>query len=392
MRVVEIVYNWPAETFIQRHIKALQSVHLPVQVVARHNHSNLRESSRLVDADKNICATQMPNFNVLSWAEKIASLRFLTGKSLRRLGIAAPSQTVLLAYFERLHPDLIHFHDASLAASMDWIPNALGIPYTLSLRGSDIQVLPLQSAAQREATLTAIRRASRVHAVCKALGRRAAGMVGHDLEYSVIYTTLPFPRALSNWRPLNLGEPVHFITSGRLMWRKRYSDLLLAFHRLQANGMDAKLTIIGVGTDLDQLLYLRNFLDLESVVSFPGKLTYEEILEMFHCAHAYIQSSIAEGLSNALVEAMAHGLPVFATDVDGTREAIEDGVTGFLLPPLASQDWAEKLMQVQDDLLMQKIRRAAYEKAKQMFSTERHARAFVSFYEDAANSTKRQSP
>ena len=50
-------------------------------------------------------------------------------------------------------------------------------------------------------------------------------------------------------------------------------------------------------------------LDLEAVVDLPGKLTYEQILDFFRHARAYIQSSGAEGLSNSLVEAMANGLP-----------------------------------------------------------------------------------
>ncbi len=92
-------------------------------------------------------------------------------------------------------------------------------------------------------------------------------------------------------------------------------------------GLDARLTLVGVGPDIDYLLYLRNMLNLNDAVEMPGKLNYEQILELFRSAHAYIQSSVAEGLSNSLVEALANGLPVFATDVGGTREVVEDGIT-----------------------------------------------------------------
>lgn len=378
--IVEITYNWPAETFIQRHIQALRMADFPIRVVARHAHFVLSESASLAEMDESISAGVMPNFNHLSRASKLTALHFLTARSLRSRGLML-SDKVLLGYFERLRPDLIHFHDASLAASMAWIPASLGIPYTMSVRGSDVQVLPLQSAAQKAAVISALEGAAHIHAVCHALKRRAAELVGRDLDISVIYTTLPIPSELPAWQGVRAGEPVHFISSGRLMWRKGLPDLLTAIRSLRDRGMDARLTLIGSGPELDHLLYLRKMLQLESFVSLPGKLNHQQIQNLFRTAHAYIQSSVAEGLSNSLVEAMAGGLPVFATDVDGTNEAVEDGVSGFLLPPLAPQDWAAQLTRIHDTLLMERIRKAAYKKAAQLFSRERHARAFISFFE-----------
>jgi hypothetical protein len=107
---------------------------------------------------------------------------------------------VLLGFFERIQPDLIHFHDASLAASMHWIPLALSIPYTFSLRGSDIQVLPLQYSDQKDATISAIEGAVKVHAVSQAPGLTSARLLGRDLDFTVIYTTLPIPSALHAWQ------------------------------------------------------------------------------------------------------------------------------------------------------------------------------------------------
>jgi glycosyltransferase involved in cell wall biosynthesis len=386
VKVVEVVYNWPAETFIQRHIQALQAAQVSLRIVARHAPRSLNESASLGEANGNITAEIMPNFNHMNGAGKLAGVRFLTGKSIRSQDATSVSKKVLLGYFERLHPDLIHFHDASLAASMCWIPLALGIPYTLSLRGSDIQILAQQSFVQRDATLSALDRAARVHAVCQALGKTTAQIMGQDLDFSVIHTTLPVSPALPTWRGRMLDDPIHFLTSGRLVWMKGFDNLLIALRSLRDLGLDARLTIIGDGPELSHLLYLRKMLDLESVVTFPGKMSFEQILCLFEQTHAFIQSSVAEGLSNSLAEAMAHGLPVFATNIGGTCEVIEDGVTGFLLPPFAPQDWVEILTQVRDTGLMQQIRAAAYDKARQVFTAERHAQAFLDFYENAINS------
>lgn len=383
MNIIEVVYNWPAETFIQRHIQALREIQMPVQVIARHRAASLQESASLGMQGQELRAQIMPNFNHLGWAGKVANLPLMLKSSPRTVSGLPISEKVLLGYFERLHPDLIHFHDATLAASMAWIPRALGIPYTLSLRGSDIRILSLQ-AGQKEAICAALEGAAGIHAVCRALSADAAQLMGHALDVSVIYTTLPFQQILPPYAPTD--GPIHFVSSGRLVWAKGFDQLLLAMRSLCDRDRQVKLTLIGAGPELEHLLYLRKTFGLETVVDLPGKRTYEQIQALFRSAHAYIQSSVSEGLSNSVAEAMVNGLPVFATDVGGTREVIEDGVSGYLLPPFAPRDWAAILAQVVDRANMERIRQTAHQKAVEFFSAERHAHAFASFFEQATRS------
>lgn len=379
-RVLEVIYNWPAETFIQRHVQALLDVQHQVLVVARHALDISPISASLGGKDSDFYAKVMPNFNHLTRLEKLFNLRYLTTNSLFSKSVNAISEKTLLGYFERLRPDLIHFHDATLASSMCWISTALGVPYTLSVRGSDIQVLPLQSPDKKKEIVSALKGATGVHAVCWDLGRQASELAGREINCSTIYTTVPLSTSLPIWNAPVVGGEIRFVSSGRLMWRKGFDNLLIAIKCLRDRGTNARLTLIGVGPDLDHLLYLRKMLDLDEFVDFLGKLNYEQIKTVFKTAHAYIQSSVAEGLSNSLAEAMANGLPVFATDVGGTREVIEDGATGFLLPPLAPHEWAEKLTLVQEVVLMEQVRSCAYQKARSLFSAERHAHEFIAFY------------
>jgi glycosyltransferase involved in cell wall biosynthesis len=388
LNILELTHNWPAETFIQRHIRALQDANLSVQVVARHATEAIRASASLGVEDDVIHARVMPNFNHLNWTGKLSSLRHITVNSLFSKSIPALSEKMLLGFFERLHPHLIHFHTASLASSMAWIPNALGVPYTLSLRGSDVQVIPYQSPAQKEATISAIKGAEKVHSVCYAIGRTAAQLLDEELNFSVIYTTLPVLPDLPDREDMKVDGQFHFISSGRLVWHKGFNNLMIAFRSLRDTTMNAKLTIFGTGPDLEQLLYLRKALRLEADVNFPGKSTYGQIQEAFKIAHAYVQSSLAEGLSNSLAEAMANGLPAFATDVGGTREVIEDGVTGYLLPPFAPHEWAAILLRIKDVPVIKQIRQAAYEESKHRFCDKSHASAFSLFYSEALRDFK----
>jgi len=379
-RILEVIYNWPTETFIQRHVQALLDVQHQVFAVARHALDISSISASLGGKDGEFRAMVMPNFNHQARLEKFFSLRYLTINGLFSGSVKAISEKVLLGYFERLHPGLIHFHDATLAASMCWIPNELRIPYTLSIRGSDIQVFTLQSPERKREIVSALERSAGVHTVCRDLGRQASELVGREINCSTIYTTVPIPDDLPVWNAPVVGGEIHFVSSGRLMWRKGFANLLIAMRRLRDRGANARLTLIGVGPDLDHLLYLRKMLSLDEFVDFPGKLNYEQIKTVFKTAHAYVQSSVVEGLSNSLAEAMVNGLPVFATDVGGTREVIEDGITGFLLPPLAPEEWAKKLLMVQDAALMTRVLTHAYDRARALFSANRHAREFAAFY------------
>lgn len=387
MNIVEVVYNWPAEVFIQRHVEALWASGCTVQVVARTMH-NSREIASTSEEKPIVPAKVMPNFNHLSLLNKIWSLRYFTQSTPYRNYKRSLGDRVLIGYFNNLQADVIHFHDVTLAAAMNWIPQVLGVPYTVSLRGSDLQVWPYRSSIQREKILAALRGAVKIHAVCKHLGKVAETLVGRALEVETIYTTVPIPPELPVWSNLPASNDVHFVSSGRVMWRKNFPSLLLAFKELLDRGDCVRLTLVGSGPEMDRILYWRKRLDLEDYVTITGKLNYQQITNLLSQANAYIQASMAEGLSNALVEAMANGLPVFATDVGGTAEVVEDGVTGFLLPPFYPEKWAEILIKIRDIQLMEQVRRTAYQRIRDRFSVEHHTQAFATFYREAISNTK----
>lgn len=380
--IVEVAYNWPVETFIQRHLKAMQDNNVNVHLIARHGNVGYASGASIAQNIEGLSGQVMPNFDHLSIHQKIWNLRYL------RFGNPPLSvrDRVLLGYFEHLQPDLIHFHDASLAASMKWIPTALAVPYTVSLRGSDIQVLPNRSIEQKNNIISALENAKKIHAVCNQLGNIAKKLSkNQQLDVQTIYTTVPIPDKLPRWFGTKNQDELHFVASGRLMWQKGFPQLLLALRHLLDRGERVKLTLVGTGPEIDFILYMRNILNLEAHVTLAGRLNYEEISQLLSNAHGYVQSSVAEGLSNALVEAMANGVPVFATDVDGTREIIQDGISGFLLPPFQSEKWDDILIKAKDVKLMELVRCTAYQKSRECFSSQKHAQDFIQFYQQALN-------
>lgn len=377
--IVEVAPSWPAEVFIQRHVQALQDEGVAIQVAARQ--LNLPISSLATVQRQAIAAdiARIPAFDKLSIPKKVVAMI--------HYGLAAGSgkpglrmrQRALLGFFAELKPKLVHFHNAQLAVGMNWICREMGIPYTVSLRGSDVQVIPLRSGMLYEATRQALSCAAGIHTVCEAFGNSE---LLEDLQTTTIYTTVPVPDRLRAYQP-NDKDGYHLLSVGRLQWRKGYPDLLVALRGLLDTGLNVRLTIAGTGPDEERVQYWIERLNLKDRVHLPGKLNFEQIQELLQSAHAYVQASYVEGLSNSLAEAMAWGCPVFATEVGGTREVIRDGENGFLLEPLAPERWMEQLCLMTDQERMRRVQTAARHDARQHFDAEVHARLFVNFYQKA---------
>ena len=127
------------------------------------------------------------------------------------------------------------------------------------------------------------------------------------------------------------------VSTGRLVDFKRFEDLISAFMRIADKYPDYKLTIYGEGPyrknleeHIDELE--KTYPDVKSRVFLPGDTS--NVADAIKDASVYVLSSLGEGMPNSLMEAMALGLPVVATDCSGGGPAslITDGVNGRLVP------------------------------------------------------------
>lgn len=116
---------------------------------------------------------------------------------------------------------------------------------------------------------------------------------------------------------------------GRLEPEKRLDLLLEAVHRLPP-AFAPHVLVVGDGSQRSALERQARALGLEARVRFTGQRA--DVRDLHHAADVYVQSSASEGFPNALLEAMAIGVPAVATRVGGTPELIDDGVHGLLVP------------------------------------------------------------
>ena len=111
---------------------------------------------------------------------------------------------------------------------------------------------------------------------------------------------------------------------------KDHVTFLKAARLVADNCLETRFLIVGEGPERPALEDLSKVLGLQSQVHFMGKRT--DIPQILSASNVGVLSSKSESFSNAVVEYMAAGLPVVATDVGGVREAVDDGINGFIVP------------------------------------------------------------
>ncbi len=173
---------------------------------------------------------------------------------------------------------------------------------------------------------------------------------------------------------------------GRLEKRKGLRYLLRAFALVKAARPDARLVVVGSADERQRRGYDRWVREsgLRDVV-FTGYVPLEELPRYHRSAHVFCAPNTGnESQGIILLEAMAAGLPVVASNIDGFAGVLTHGVEGLLVRPEDSDALAEALIAVSSDA---GLRRAMAEKAgerAQHFSWERVARRVLSYYERLA--------
>jgi colanic acid/amylovoran biosynthesis glycosyltransferase len=139
------------------------------------------------------------------------------------------------------------------------------------------------------------------------------------------------------------------LSVGRLVAVKGYGVLVEAVASLVAADLDARLTLVGDGPQRGALEAFVSQRGLSDRVRFAGRVGQDEIGAYYRAADVFCLPSFAEGVPVVLMEAMASGLPVVSTRVNGIPELVEDGVSGLLVAPGRSDLLAAALRELAED-------------------------------------------
>jgi glycosyltransferase involved in cell wall biosynthesis len=167
---------------------------------------------------------------------------------------------------------------------------------------------------------------------------------------------------------------------------KDHPMFLRAAARVRAVVPDAAFAIAGEGELMKGLRELARELGIEGDVFFLGRC--DNVADLLFASDVGVLSSKAEGFANAILEYMAAGLPVVATDVGGAREAIAEGETGYLVASGDDVKMAERIIEI---LSESKRARAMGERGKliaaEKFSCDRHLQNTLELYDELLSTT-----
>lgn len=144
---------------------------------------------------------------------------------------------------------------------------------------------------------------------------------------------------------------------------------------------DARFVIVGLGGDEEALRTRVERRGVADRVILPG---YRDDIEVFYAMMSVsVLTSRSEGLSITLLESMAHGLPVVATDVGGNPELVEEGRTGFLVPLHDRREFADRVAELLEDPgLRERMGSAGRRRALESFDLDRTARRYSELYRE----------
>lgn len=188
---------------------------------------------------------------------------------------------------------------------------------------------------------------------------------------------IPIDR-IAKCKELGLPDNIPLIGCiGRLEKQKGQKYLLEAFAILLKN-TQAFLIFIGDGSDKKQLETLSKKLGIKSSVKFLGKRT--DVPEILQILAIFVLPSLYEGMSNAMMEAMATGLPIIATDIPENRELL--GKNGVLIPPRNPSVLAEKISFIlENNTFAEELKVSAKKEASIRLSLDIVIQKFVSLFE-----------
>ena len=354
--------------------------------------TTLARVSPVVIAQKGENSTRFP-FDKIDIVPKPA-LHFLRRFWFRQLRdkpwqISGGELRALLYVLENTDARLLHIYFGHIAVHLLPLIRAWKNPSIVSFHGADVMV-DLNKPAYREATRQMLDAVKLVLVRSESLRRAVADLGCDENKIEVQRAGVPvdeFSFRERNFPSSDGGAEWRFVQAGRLIEKKGLPVTLRAFASFLKRYPNATLTVAGEGPLFGQLQGLAGELTIDQNVSFTGFISQEQLRDLYYASHIFLHPSETgpdgnqEGIPNSLLEAMATGLPGFATEHGGIPEAIKHGVSGVLVPERDDEELAWALLNaVEDRHFLSQIARNGAEVVREKFNLRLQARRLEDAY------------
>ena len=261
------------------------------------------------------------------------------------------------------------------------------LPLVVSFRGQDASALPRKHPGIYAPLL---RRASAFLARSEAMKRDLIAIGCPAGKTYVHHSGIDLDRFAFQERHAPPAEslPVRILLVGRLIEKKGVPDAIAAFAEARRRRPNIQLRIIGDGPMREEILRNIAALGLADAVALLGHCPHDDVASEMAAAHLFMlpcrtaSDGDKEGIPNAIMEAMASGLPVLSTRHAGIPECVEDGVSGLLVHEGDTAALADRLCRLLDHPdLWPGMGRAGRAKIEDEFNRDTQAQRLLSVYE-----------
>lgn len=256
----------------------------------------------------------------------------------------------LSAVLDREKAELLHIYFGHIAVHLLPLIQAWPKPSVVSFHGADVMV-DLDKPAYRAATQEMLEAVRLVLVRSESLGRALINLGCAAGKIRLQHTGIPVDEIPFREREWPETGGWKFVQACRLIAKKGLRVSLRAFAKFAALHPASTFTIAGEGALRNELGEQAAALGIADKVFFPGFISQTQLRELFYQSHIFLHPSEVggdgnqEGVPNSMLEAMASGLPVFATEHGGIPEAIENGRSGVLVPERDHEALATALLE-----------------------------------------------
>ena len=242
----------------------------------------------------------------------------------------------LTSVLAKVNAELLHIYFGHIAVHLLPLIQAWPKPSVVSFHGADVMV-DLDKPAYRAATQQMLEAIRLVLVRSESLGRALINLGCPAGKIRLQHTGIPVDEIPFRPREWPANGAWKFVQACRLIEKKGLRVSMRAFAKFAERHPASTFTIAGEGPLRNMLGQLAAELGVADKIFFPGFISQTQLRELFYQSHIFLHPSEVggdgnqEGVPNSMLEAMASGLPVFATEHGGIPEAIENGRSGILV-------------------------------------------------------------
>lgn len=290
---------------------------------------------------------------------------------------------------EREPFDLIHAYFLPMAGFVGaYAGKYLNIPSVVSIRGNDIERAAFDPSKFSH-VMYALQNANAVTTNASSLARKAKAFVDREIHIipngidTALFKPMGRNEALAEMLQVEgqRSKVVGFV--GELREKKGMTTLLPGYAQL-AKKMPVSLLIVGEVREGEDKKAFEEFKisNPQLPIAITGLVPHKDLPDYYSLMDVFVHPSLRDGMPNAVLEAMACGVPVIVTPVGGMMDVIEDGVNGFFVDVNDAQGLAQKMAEVLSQLEKREaVARSGREAILSQYTPEKELQANLNIYQ-----------